>query len=238
MAGEKDYADEDGDESSLLHSEKSNEKQTIPHYSRDLYNRTLLIIAISSSAVALFLIISIIIFVLRLQGEQLTSTGMQYRPYPTLPAAPCGKSPAEAKALGCQWDVYTNAWFTAACYDHYITAMSESEAVYPYFWDANHTQPATMEDLQLEAFKSAEEHRPFHAPWAFHYAHCLHIWRLSAHTLEMISEGKRVTLFQKSADLEHANHCNKLVREFDEHKFDDTKLHPGIADCIGEFSGT
>jgi hypothetical protein len=68
----------------------------------------------------------------------------------------CGNSPSEAKSLGCLFDMFTNAWIPASCYDPFVAPDSESGPMYPEFWDSNHTHPATQEDMKVAAFANMD----------------------------------------------------------------------------------
>ncbi|KAH8696126.1 hypothetical protein BGW36DRAFT_428150 [Talaromyces proteolyticus] len=168
-------------------------------------------------------------------------------PSPDLPPL-CGTSPEEARALGCEFDVYVNGWLPAACYDRSVASNSESnssifyplaagQTTFPIYWDENFTQPATLEDVEKAAFENGEDGLDvqFHTTYGYHRAHCLHLWRLAASALERASKGERgVGVFYKVASYTHAEHCNTIILEGDNR--DPNKkdvITPGTARCVG-----
>lgn len=219
-------AEVNNDESKPLQTFKSgNEEQSTLYHT--LRERSLHIIAVASSSLTILLIISMIIH-LRVEAIRIAQDLNVNHPLW------CGNNSAKAKAIGCSWDIFANVWMPSACYDPYVTSISESETKYPFFWDANHTKQATMDELQTEAFVPEEKRRICHVAWAFHLSHCLHLWRLAANALEMKSDGKKVMVYEGAALIHHANHCNGIVRHFEELKNEDAWLQPGVGRCSGD----
>ncbi|WQF90460.1 hypothetical protein CDEST_15474 [Colletotrichum destructivum] len=159
----------------------------------------------------------------------------------------CGASQAEARSMGCVFDVYVNEWLPAACFDRAVAEVSESNSSdlypaaagrtsFPLFWDKAMARPATLEDVMLAAFENVANGFKinFYTAWDFHRAHCLHLWRLTVSAVQRLDRGEKdVGVYYKSASPEHAWHCNKLIVEWDTRDPDKiSTLNPGIGDCV------
>lgn len=114
---------------------------------------------------------------------------------------PCGKTPAEAKARGCHFDIIATAWLPPRCIDHELAA--EFAAVHPwrYFRDPNGTEPLLDDPDTLGSQTGLiwTTHR-------WHWAHCLYMWKKLNRALvhgwvtdaETIKQG-------------HTDHCVKTI---------------------------
>lgn len=149
----------------------------------------------------------------------------------------CGSSPSEARSLGCSFDTFANAWIPTSCYNALVASDSQSDNIYPIFWDSNHTRPATQEDMELAAFANSRDItslRYFHAASEWHVAHCLHLWRLAASAAESLTKGvKGVGIYSKAADLHHAMHCSKIIMGFGQKVGKAGAIAPVIGWCVG-----
>ncbi|TEA18234.1 hypothetical protein C8034_v011479 [Colletotrichum sidae] len=148
--------------------------------------------------------------------------------------------------MGCVFDVYVNEWLPPPCYDRAVAEKSESNTTdlypaatgrttFPLYWDVAMSEPATLKDVMLAAFDNVDSSSPteFYLAWEYHRAHCLHLWRLAVSALRRLDSGEEsVGVYYKSADPEHAWHCNKIVIMGDTRGVDDiTSLAPGIGRC-------
>ncbi|KAF2404530.1 hypothetical protein EJ06DRAFT_526608 [Trichodelitschia bisporula] len=91
--------------------------------------------------------------------------------YTALQSYHCGSTPAEARALGCVFDVMSFAWTPPACYDQSVSAaVIEAQGPWVFYLDHNATQPIpdSLEALSSEVVVWTEH--------SYHVAHCLYAW--------------------------------------------------------------
>lgn len=114
---------------------------------------------------------------------------------------PCGKSPAEAVARGCHFDIIATAWLPPKCIDYELA--SEFAALYP--WQFFHHQNGTdlIEDdpdtLGSQTGLIWTTHR-------WHAAHCLYMWKKLNRALVQgrLTDGETIKQ-------EHTDHCSKTI---------------------------
>lgn len=120
----------------------------------------------------------------------------------------CGTTPAEARALGCKFDIMSFAWTPPSCYDH---ARSQSflstHGPWTFYLDHNATIPLSTEDLS--------NHEVIWTEHGYHVVHCLYAWeRLHrASLLSSSSEQTGVLVPGEMANLNHTMHCVGLLGE-------------------------
>ena len=85
---------------------------------------------------------------------------------------PCGKTPTEALARGCHFDVVATAWLPPRCIDDDLIAEFELFHPWQYFHDQNGTQSIsnTPDELGTTTGLIWTSHR-------WHAAHCLFMWK-------------------------------------------------------------
>ncbi|KAH7555672.1 hypothetical protein BM1_07295 [Bipolaris maydis] len=82
----------------------------------------------------------------------------------------CGSTPAEAKSLGCKFDILSFAWQLPACYDEKIMDEFLAEKDWVFYREPNGTSPVSRDvalQRELDLFVTQEYRR----------THCMYTWR-------------------------------------------------------------
>lgn len=113
----------------------------------------------------------------------------------------CGESPAEARRLGCVFDIIIMGWVPPRCHDSALAAEFVQRRDWAFFGDANFTGPVipvqqVMEGAWNNLFVNYE----------FHVIHCTYTWR----KMHRAAIGGRV-LDGYIADSHHTNHCEMML---------------------------
>jgi hypothetical protein len=83
----------------------------------------------------------------------------------------CGTSPAEARHLGCKFDIMTYAWLPPACYDHELT--KEFQSLSPWEWSMNGNG---SQQLSTDAVEAGDVEMVY-GNWRYQIMHCTYAWR-------------------------------------------------------------
>lgn len=117
--------------------------------------------------------------------------------------AHCGRTAAEAKALGCIYEPMQRSWIPEACY------FSEPGNEYtpfddrPWYYDSNLTQK--IEGKDLDRLRNGDDLMAY--TQSFHHEHCLYCYRKLAIAVE-----KRLPYIDsKTASFHHSTHCAKMI---------------------------
>lgn len=114
---------------------------------------------------------------------------------------PCGKSPTEAIARGCHFDIIATAWLPPKCIDYELA--SEFVALYPwqYFPNSNGTDPYSDDPDTLGSQTGL-----IWTTRRWHVAHCLFMWKKLNRALVQgrLTDGETV----KQG---HTDHCSKAI---------------------------
>ncbi|KAJ8130361.1 hypothetical protein O1611_g3269 [Lasiodiplodia mahajangana] len=120
----------------------------------------------------------------------------------------CGHTPAEARALGCSYDLLSATWWPAACEDQ-STAKEFEEWLrspkrlrpWPFYLDQNGTQHLeTLEELSEMAGKDIWTTQEFHT------GHCMLWWK----RLHKSMEGRIATNIW-AGEYHHTAHCSNTL---------------------------
>ena len=117
----------------------------------------------------------------------------------------CGSSIAEARDLGCKYDALAVAWLPPHCRDDSLTAEFEQSGPgpngeWPYWADANATQPITVNEIALLADLPQSE-AVFFSSMRWHVAHCAFYWRKE---FRMRAKGMMMeSRYDKESHIEH-----------------------------------
>ena len=118
----------------------------------------------------------------------------------------CGSSPAEAKAMGCVFDVMSFAWTPPQCYDHETSQMYlNRNGPWIFYLDHNATQP-------LE-FDSLSDHEIVWTEHSYHIVHCLYAWERGHMAMNM---GKGTLIPGEMGSINHTRHCVDLLDDVGE----------------------
>ena len=134
----------------------------------------------------------------------------------TVPTTPlgtcnCGNSVAEARAMGCRFDILASAWLPEKCRDEELTAEFEQsgdgpDGAWRYWLDANHTQEISVDEL---AGHADDPDFRFYSTTQWHVAHCLFYWRK-----QQRARAVGGAIVEPRFDSEqHINHCSGFIRE-------------------------
>lgn len=140
----------------------------------------------------------------------------------------CGNNRHEAKANGCKYDLMASRWYPAECFHGDVLEQMLKEVDFDWFWDSDHTQPATWETAL------AGDYDMLYPLYDFHIIHCLYQFR----RLHMaIIEHRQID--DDVYSYGHTMHCTKLIMQWPlEWKYgkNTTTISPsGISYCIPPF---
>lgn len=122
----------------------------------------------------------------------------------------CGNSVAEARSLGCQFDILASAWLPEHCRDDELTTEFQHSGDGPdgtwlYWLDSNHTQQISVDELGDRADQS--EFR-FYSTTEWHVVHCLFYWRK-----QQRARTNGISVEPRFDTEQHINHCAGFIRE-------------------------
>lgn len=138
----------------------------------------------------------------------------------------CGNSPAEARALGCRFELMSYSWLPEPCIDQELE--EEFQALgFQYFEDIEGTHPMSHETVLTG------DHIVF-ASWGEHMWHCSFMWKK---LVKVASGVKGSGGFSKSMLLlNHTEHCTSKMMEEPRAPLDliNTRGTPAFGACIYE----
>ncbi|EEQ88376.1 hypothetical protein RJZ56_000957 [Blastomyces dermatitidis] len=88
--------------------------------------------------------------------------------------ARCGNSPAEARKLGCRFDMITFSWQHKDCWDetlymHFLTRYKNT-----WYWETLDGEPVPVDEVL------AGHHQVLNTTWGFYIVHCLYAMERAA----------------------------------------------------------
>jgi hypothetical protein len=114
----------------------------------------------------------------------------------------CGSTPAEARALGCKFDVMSFAWTPPSCYDHAFSQKFLSEqGPWIFYLDHNATQPLAFDSLSNYDIVWTEH--------SYHVVHCLYAWE----RIHQAYLKQDLLLPQEMGSINHTEHCIGLLED-------------------------
>ncbi|KAK0124177.1 hypothetical protein ONS95_009159 [Cadophora gregata] len=113
----------------------------------------------------------------------------------------CGKTPEEARSLGCQLDVMVYAWTPPPCLNNTHALMYFHSQKWPFWKHENRTEEIPAEDIL------AGKYERYFSTWPFHGAHCQY---LLSRNLQVLPTGGPLNDYMR--DREHNTHCFDEVR--------------------------
>ncbi|KAK1453250.1 hypothetical protein CMEL01_04909 [Colletotrichum melonis] len=138
------------------------------------------------------------------------------RPVTYLQTAPCGSTPAQARAAGCEFDLISFNWLPPQCHDAALAETFEAELVeagqLAWFTDANRTAPSLTREQIMTG-----EYSGVYVSLGYHLRHCTAMWR-RMHRALMQSRGgegggggglERVDSYIWS--YHHTRHCEEVL---------------------------
>jgi hypothetical protein len=113
----------------------------------------------------------------------------------------CGSSPAEARSMGCIFDVMSFAWTPPQCYDHEVSQMYlQRNGPWIFYLDHNATQPLEFDTLSDYEIVWTEH--------SYHIVHCLYAWERGHLAMNI---GKGTFLPGEMGSINHTRHCVDLL---------------------------
>ncbi|KAK1755398.1 hypothetical protein QBC47DRAFT_300509 [Echria macrotheca] len=110
---------------------------------------------------------------------------------------PCGKTPSEAKARGCHFDLIATAWLPPKCIDFELVDEFVSRYKWKYYRSPNGTEqyPDDADTLGSQTSLIWMTHR-------WHNAHCLYMWKKLNRALVQgrMTDGETI-------QMAHTDHC-------------------------------
>jgi len=112
----------------------------------------------------------------------------------------CGNTTAEARALGCSFDLLTQSWLPERCRDRELTDEYRQAGPFQYSLDSQGKELLSEEDLaQLEYLEM------YYTTQGEHVVHCIFMWRK---LLRAMQHGWKVEATVTSDA--HIQHCGKV----------------------------
>ncbi|CZR68287.1 uncharacterized protein PAC_18186 [Phialocephala subalpina] len=116
--------------------------------------------------------------------------------------SPCGSSPAEAKALGCTFDIISFCWLPTRCYDAELSHTFDELVQWEWYIDHNKTQPVSKSEALTGELDG------LYVSWEYHVQHCVYMWEKMHRAL--MGEGKRAVDGYIGV-YAHTQHCGKML---------------------------
>ncbi|KAH8685834.1 hypothetical protein BGZ60DRAFT_396214 [Tricladium varicosporioides] len=135
----------------------------------------------------------------------------------------CGASrtPQEARAMGCKYDVLMNAFVPAPCYDEEFIEEYKDDASWAAFSDANMTQ-------RLTTIEEIQDSGTYYTSFRDHVNHCAVMWKKQFWVLYE----ERRAVDTMSASPGHTDHCAQyLIDASESDGSEPTKVDVGYEGC-------
>lgn len=112
---------------------------------------------------------------------------------------PCGNSPEEAKAKGCEWDVLSFCWLPEQCLDRELTQEFRKAGPWTFYGDENKTSVVSEEEFGMDT-------KTVWLTNELHLTHCAFSW-LKFH--KALSSGR---MLHAQLPLAHTHHCSQVLQ--------------------------
>ena len=116
----------------------------------------------------------------------------------------CGQSTAEAKSLGCRYDILSNHWIPAPCMDQAAVEEYQSDGSWFGFTDENRTDMidiATMSEMDF-----------YYTSERDHIVHCAMLWRKQFRAFYE----ERIYVDTLIGSFDHTMHCSQFLIDMSE----------------------
>ena len=110
--------------------------------------------------------------------------------------AGCGGNPAEARELGCVYDVMMQLWTPAHCYDKELAEKYLNANNWTWYADSNAERIMSDEEIALG------EHSVVYVAQDYHVKHCIFAWERVVRALR-----RHGPLIQELISYDHVIHC-------------------------------
>lgn len=133
----------------------------------------------------------------------------------------CGNSSAEARALGCIFDLGLVGYVPAPCFEADLNQRFMDWG-WRFFEDQDGTKEVSLERIE----ESAGTREPFWAQHGYHITHCELAWERMHRALQ---GGKRLTTHM--LNLEHTRHCGMMTEMRDDFYSLNSQILPLLNTC-------
>jgi hypothetical protein len=116
--------------------------------------------------------------------------------------SPCGQSAAEARAMGCHFDIITFCWLPDRCYDAELSAFFDQLSPWEWYLDFNKTKPVSKAEALTEELDG------LYVSWGYHIQHCVYMWQ-KMHRV-FLGDGKPAVDGYIGTYM-HTKHCGKML---------------------------
>ncbi|PYI06680.1 hypothetical protein BO78DRAFT_272572, partial [Aspergillus sclerotiicarbonarius CBS 121057] len=141
---------------------------------------------------------------------------------PTQPVFQCGSTFAEAKALGCHFDIMSFSWLPTPCFDSEL--MNEFLNVSDWKWYTSHGGQSTVPKERV----LAGEYDQLWVTWEYHRVHCTYMWK-KLHRAILTDD---VHVDGYIANMHHTHHCSMVLLEGDVPRMEpSTAIQAKIPSC-------
>ena len=120
----------------------------------------------------------------------------------------CGATAAEARALGCQWDIMTMSWEHPDCFDADLTREFEEAGPWQFYHSSRPgkktPEPEMLTPIPLDQVSESTERM-----WTdrrYHILHCIYAWKMMHRAVE-----RGWKMQGELASYHHTEHCSKAL---------------------------
>ncbi|EMD66836.1 hypothetical protein COCSADRAFT_354220 [Bipolaris sorokiniana ND90Pr] len=120
----------------------------------------------------------------------------------------CGKSPAEAEAAGCVFDLMTVSWLPLECYDGELTTKFMEEGPWNFYL-SNSTRPEALPEERVQIPSLQAISQTTELMWTdrrFHVYHCIYGWKMMHRAIE-----RGWKMESSLATYHHTEHCSDTL---------------------------
>ena len=121
-------------------------------------------------------------------------------------ALPCGKSPEEAKARGCRFDMLATAWLPPRCIDDELVDEFIKLGNWQFYTEMHGDKK--HDSYEPEFLGSFSEPKSIWTTRAWHHMHCLYMWKKIGRALVRGRSTDAETVSEP-----HTQHCMRAMEE-------------------------
>ncbi|KAM4067390.1 hypothetical protein HRG_001343 [Hirsutella rhossiliensis] len=121
-------------------------------------------------------------------------------------AIPCGKSPEEAQARGCRFDMLATAWLPPRCIDDELVDEFMSLGDWEFYTEMHGS--IKHSSYEPEILGSFSKPKSIWTSRSWHHMHCLYMWKKVVRALV-----KGTPVDAETVSGPHTHHCMKAMEE-------------------------
>ena len=115
---------------------------------------------------------------------------------PEVPIQNCGRTPDEARANGCIFDVMMQLWTPADCFDEVLSNRFLEVGNWTWYADTSASHIFTLEEMRKG------EHDAVYVAQSYHITHCIYAWEKLVRAMR-----NRAPLITELISYDHVIHC-------------------------------